>query len=100
MCLIFKKLLTFDKFVQLEEEKLYHNEPFKANNTTKSLNLFSDIDECLVDTPPCDQRCVNGIGSYHCVCYDGYVMAHGVCKGKILHLGDGNQSEILCICSI
>ena len=44
---------------------------------------ITDIDECNVTSPPCDQMCTNTPGSYVCSCYAGYTMAtDGRCNGK------------------
>lgn len=46
--------------------------------------LFTDIDECE-NTKLCSQICVNTSGSYHCQCYQGYVLNdddHNCTKGK------------------
>ena len=38
-------------------------------------NVFSvDIDECETGAHNCSQRCNNTEGSYHCFCYDGYML--------------------------
>ena len=46
--------------------------------------LLSDINECLLDSSLCDHNCTNTVGSYDCVCDEGYepVFGSGKCKGK------------------
>ena len=46
--------------------------------------LPSDIDECLRDSSLCDHNCTNTVGSYDCVCDEGYklMLGTGECKGK------------------
>ena len=34
--------------------------------------LYSDTDECIDGTHNCSQICINTIGSFTCVCDDGY----------------------------
>ena len=35
---------------------------------------FLDIDECAENTDNCSQNCSDTLGSYQCVCYDGYTL--------------------------
>ena len=35
---------------------------------------FIDIDECADNTDNCSQNCSDTLGSYQCVCYDGYTL--------------------------
>ena len=35
-------------------------------------SFLPDIDECLLDTDNCSQNCSNTIGSYQCLCDEGY----------------------------
>lgn len=62
------KLLTlnvFDKMLQVKSLYL------------SSLLLFLDVDECTDDLlNPCDQVCVNSIGSYMCECNIGYYLTN------------------------
>ena len=49
--------------------------------------MSTDIDECNVISPPCDQSCTNMPGSFVCSCYAGYTMtADGGCMGKVIYL--------------
>ena len=51
-----------------------------------TLNLFSDINECDVNTDNCSQLCNNTIGSYQCYCEDGYILDSDehTCNGIVL----------------
>ena len=48
--------------------------------------LFLDIDECKVNNGGCQQRCVNTVGSYQCLCQAGFVLDEDArkCIGKML----------------
>ena len=35
----------------------------------------SDIDECLIENGGCSHQCINGIGSYVCICTNGYELS-------------------------
>ena len=37
--------------------------------------LISDDDECSHRMVICEQNCVNEIGSFHCLCNIGYILA-------------------------
>ena len=37
--------------------------------------LIADIDECLTNSTGCSQTCNNTIGSFHCVCNQGYALS-------------------------
>lgn len=44
----------------------------------------NDINECNINTFVCTEpftRCDNTIGSYRCVCVDGYTKENGTCSG-------------------
>ena len=45
---------------------------------------YSDIDECLINGGPCEQRCTNIVGSFQCSCYGGYELeSNGInCSGN------------------
>ena len=49
---------------------------------------FPDIDECALGTYICDINayCENTIGSYDCVCVDGYVKNGTFCMSKYICL--------------
>ena len=36
--------------------------------------LTIDTDECAENTDNCSQNCSDTLGSYQCVCYDGYTL--------------------------
>ena len=44
----------------------------------------TDIDECQLATPPCEQLCNNTEGSYLCACKDGYQLEDDgrTCEGE------------------
>ena len=46
--------------------------------------IFTDINECDSDNGGCNHTCHNEIGSFHCECYDGYLLAEDgfLCIGK------------------
>ncbi len=44
-------------------------------------SLFIDVDECQHNNGGCDQICRNTIGSYYCLCRDGYVKNQTQCIG-------------------
>jgi len=35
---------------------------------------FSDINECAESNGGCEQNCTNSVGSYSCMCGDGYTL--------------------------
>ena len=43
-----------------------------------------DVDECSVDSTPCDENadCANSEGSYRCTCKQGFTGDGTVCEGK------------------
>ena len=47
--------------------------------------MFSDIDECTRDEHDCNQLCINTVGSYECMCRDGYFLHQDgkTCLGKL-----------------
>ena len=47
--------------------------------------IFIDIDECAENTDNCSQNCSDTLGSYQCVCYDGYTLDSDqhTCNGNI-----------------
>ena len=50
--------------------------------------MFSDIDECTRDGHDCNQLCINTVGSYECMCRDGYFLHQDgkTCLGKLLEV--------------
>ena len=36
--------------------------------------FFIDIDECLVENGGCQHVCLNKMGSYECLCRNGYTL--------------------------
>ena len=47
----------------------------------------TDIDECSEDTDNCSQNCNNTIGSYQCLCIDGYTLDsdNHTCNGQYMN---------------
>lgn len=45
---------------------------------------FVDVNECLFVNGGCEDICVNDIGSYHCNCSGGTILAENgyACEGK------------------
>ena len=41
---------------------------------TFDIHLLVDINVCDVDNGGCDQICIDGIGSFHCNCTEGYLI--------------------------
>ena len=48
-----------------------------------------DIDECTEGSAVCDEHatCTDKIGTYSCVCQEGYTGNGKTCKGKSTYLG-------------
>ena len=48
-------------------------------------NTFADIDECDRFSP-CDQVCINSVGSFMCSCESGYELEEDmrICTGRIV----------------
>ena len=46
--------------------------------------MITDINECAFNKGNCSQVCLNTIGSYSCICTDGYILnVDGkTCSGK------------------
>lgn len=53
------------------------------NYSRYAFNL-ADIDECKTDDGECGAHavCVNTVGSYNCVCIQGFVPGDNECEGK------------------
>ena len=50
--------------------------------------LPADIDECGLGTDNCSKQtetCLNTVGSYLCLCLEGYSRQNGVCKGTVIY---------------
>ena len=53
-----------------------------------ALACCQDFDECSSGLPlPCNQECNNTVGSFECICLDGYFLDNdtATCYGKILN---------------
>ena len=75
---------------------------------------FSDINECELSETGCAQTCSNAVGSYRCVCYNGYklngdnktcdnVSAEDLCTDQGLTCAGYcivGQSSASCACSL
>lgn len=51
----------------------------------KQTHWFPDVDECVEEAAPCGSvgECLNNVGSYSCVCPDGYRQINDTrCRGK------------------
>lgn len=50
------------------------------------INFLLDINECKSGANDCHQKsfCNNTIGSYHCICNEGYEGTGQTCVGKII----------------
>jgi len=48
---------------------------------------FSDINECAENNGGCEQNCTNSVGSYSCMCGDGYTLSDdgSQCDGEPIH---------------
>ena len=66
-------------------------------------NSSTDIDECMLGTADCDPNadCMNQIGSYDCICRDGYAGSGLECFGKdIATAFNLDCSFRLCVCLV
>ncbi|XP_061397909.1 epidermal growth factor-like protein 8 [Musca vetustissima] len=56
----------------------------------------TDIDECI-EEKPCDQTCINTVGSYYCKCRDGFTLQadQQSCKKNDLHKDDAFEARDL-----
>ena len=59
---------------------------YYCTDSTDSFSIYSisDIDECALETYSCDVNadCENTIGSYDCICVDGYVKNGTFCMSE------------------
>ena len=46
---------------------------FSIDNDSFYVHL--DIDECKLETTPCDQDCINRNGSFQCTCRPGFALS-------------------------
>ena len=67
-----------------------HRCPADTNETIRNFHqtLLSDIDECLTTANDCRYACKNLIGSFMCICPQGYVQigTGDQCRGKVFYL--------------
>ena len=58
---------------------------YKASNYVLmfGLNSILDIDECTAESSPCDENanCTNTVGSYNCICKQGFSGNGTICQG-------------------
>jgi len=56
-----------------------------VNTVYANIENFSDINECQLDKPPCDENaiCANTVGSYKCTCREGYLGDGRHCRGIV-----------------
>ena len=69
--------------------------------------IYTDIDECSLNTDNCSQICNNTEGSFTCECYDGYVLEANLitCIGMysivfiFIHMFSCyiSKKEVLCV---
>ena len=67
-------------------DKSFLNQPFYSLRKHFKYLISTDIDEC--EQSPCDQNCVNSIGSYSCPCIQGFVNNEDdkdACEGNHLY---------------
>lgn len=57
--------------------------------------VLVDINECTTEEHGCEQMCVNTVGSYFCMCRDGYFLYQDerTCLGKMLSQVTSNINE-------
>lgn len=59
-----------------------------------SLSLYvsiqTDVDECLDNNGGCQQVCVNTMGSYECMCTEGFFLSDN--QHTCIHRSDGKTS--------
>ena len=62
----------------------------------QNLYLFSDVDECTLNTDNCDinAECTNTVGSFECDCNDGYAGTGVTCTG--IYLVTINKKQPVC----
>lgn len=56
--------------------------------------VFSDINECQ-ESSPCNQHCLNTIGSYRCACEPGFQLRNRRCIGEAKRIIYTNILNIL-----
>ena len=64
--------------------------------------LFSDIDECSLETDDCSNltNCINTDGSYLCQCIAGFTGDGGACTGnKLYHYQGGDSIKLVFFAS-
>ena len=56
---------------------------FPAGSTMITI-CFVDVNECLVKNGGCEHNCTNLIGSYNCICNEGFELNQDghTCNGK------------------
>lgn len=70
------------KSVTAADFGVYACRAYNSKGYAMAIHILQDVDECSFD-PPCNQDCMNTLGSFKCVCNTGYAFANGsntICK--------------------
>ena len=67
-------LATCDDGLGLAVVKCFGNDLKCLLANALNIVCLSDADECSLNTDNCSQNCSDTLGSYQCVCYDGYTL--------------------------
>ena len=61
--------------------------PRKLNSYLNALCVCADVNECERVNGGCEQQCVNNVGSFLCMCSEGYTLAgDGLhCEGDYIY---------------
>ena len=67
-------------------KKVYVNSSRGSTAVTISM-FYTDVDECQFEESPCNQVCINKVGSYECLCSLGFVFnpVEERCVGMLCH---------------
>lgn len=69
----------------------HSHSPSNSSSLLYSICVSSDIDECILGTHECSQRCVNAIGFYSCECREQFSLAP---NGKLCIPECGEQFSV------
>lgn len=64
--------------------------PFMSLSLSLYLSIQTDVDECLDNNGGCQQVCVNTMGSYECMCTEGFFLSDN--QHTCIHRSDGKTS--------